>query len=218
MKGFLAGALMMGMTLTGFAALGADSSSSAYSWTGFYVGVNGGGGWGHSRHDFEAAGTTTGDYRIRGATAGGTLGANLQAGGLLLGLEGDMNWSDIGGSDSCPNVNFTCRTRNKWLATARGRVGYALDRFLPYVTTGAAFGDVHTEIPDFGSSREAEVGWTIGGGLEAGIVRVLSAKMEYLYVDLGTFNTIGTGVDFFLKHSHQLTEHIARVGVNYKFY
>lgn len=45
------------------------------------------GGWGHSRHDFEAAGTTTGDYRISGSTVGGTVGANLQAGGLLLGVE-----------------------------------------------------------------------------------------------------------------------------------
>ncbi|HEX6436290.1 MAG TPA: outer membrane beta-barrel protein [Candidatus Binatia bacterium] len=216
MKGFLVGfAWLMGVTLTGFAALGADSSP-AYNWTGFYLGVNGGGGWGHSRHDFEAAGTTTGDYRIRGATVGGTLGANLQAGGLLLGLEGDMNWSDIGGSDSCPNVNFTCRTRNKWLATARGRVGYALDRFLPYITTGAAFGDVHTEIPDFGSSREAEVGWTVGGGLEAGIVRGLSAKMEYLYVDLGKFNCgfscTATGVD-----DVKFNAHIVRIGLNYRF-
>jgi outer membrane immunogenic protein len=216
MKGFLVGcALMMGVTLTGFSARGADSSS-AYNWTGFYVGVNAAGGWGHSRHDFEAAGTTTGDYKIRGATAGGTLGANLQAGGLLLGVEGDMDWSDIGGSDSCPNPNFTCRTRNKWLATARGRIGYALDRFLPYITTGAAFGDVRTEIPDFGSSREAEVGWTIGGGLETGIVGGLSAKMEYLYVDLGKFNCgfscTATGVD-----DVKFNAHMFRIGLNYRF-
>jgi outer membrane immunogenic protein len=134
MKAFLAGcALMVLVTLLSPPANGAERSP-AYNWTGFYVGVNGGGGWGHSRHDFEAAGTTTGDYRISGATAGGTLGANLQAGGLLLGVEGDMNWSDIGGSDPCPNANFTCRTRSKWLATTRGRVGYAIGRVLPYVT------------------------------------------------------------------------------------
>jgi len=216
MKGFLVGcALLMGVMLPRLAALGADSSS-AYNWTGFYLGVNGGGGWGHSRHDFEAAGTTTGDYRSRGATAGGTVGANLQAGGLLLGLEGDMNWSDIGGSDPCPNASFTCRTRNKWLATARGRIGYALDRFLPYITTGAAFGDVRAEIPDFGSSREAEVGWTAGGGLEAGIVRGLSGKMEYLYVDLGKFNCgfscTATGVD-----DIKFNAHIVRIGLNYRF-
>jgi outer membrane immunogenic protein len=169
--------LMMVLTLAGSSAFAADSSP-AFNWTGFYVGVNGGGGWGDSRHDFEAAGTTTGDFCIRGGTAGGTLGANLQAGRLLLGVEGDMNWSDIGGSDSCPNPNFTCRTRNKWLATARGRVGYALDRFLPYITTGAAFGDVRAQIPDSGRTTETEVDWTAGTGLEAGIVGGLSAKLD----------------------------------------
>ncbi|HEX7227577.1 MAG TPA: hypothetical protein VF353_07370, partial [Candidatus Binatia bacterium] len=87
MKAFLAGcALMMLVTVLSSPAIGAERSP-AYNWTGFYVGINGGGGWGQSRHDFEAAGTTTGDYRISGATAGGTLGANLQAGGLLLGVE-----------------------------------------------------------------------------------------------------------------------------------
>jgi opacity protein-like surface antigen len=142
MKRFWVGCIgLMVLTLALSSAFAADSSPP-YNWTGFYVGINGGGGWGDSRHDFEAAGTTTGDYRISGATAGGTLGANLQAGGLLLGVEGDMNWSDIGGSDSCPNPNFTCRTRNKWFATARGRVGDALDRFLPYITAGAAFGEI----------------------------------------------------------------------------
>ena len=109
MKGFfvVVYASIILATLPSYSALGAESSS-AYNWTGFYVGVNGGGGWGHSRHDFRGGGDTTGDYRISGGTAGGTLGANLQVGGLLLGVEGDINWSNIGGSDSCPNPNFTC--------------------------------------------------------------------------------------------------------------
>jgi outer membrane immunogenic protein len=217
MKGFRVGcALIMLMTLPWSSALGTDSSP-AYNWTGFYLGVNGGGGWGHSRHDFEAAGTTTGDYRVRGATAGGTLGGNLQAGGLLLGVEGDMNWSDIGGSDSCPNPNFTCRTRNKWLATARGRVGYALDRFLPYVTAGAAFGQIRANIPDFGSTRETETGFALGSGVEAGIVGGLSAKMEYLYVDLGKFNcglACGNGAN---PDNVSFGTHLVRGGVNFRF-
>jgi outer membrane immunogenic protein len=216
MKGFLVGcALMTVVTLPWSYALGADSSP-AYNWTGFYAGINGGGGWGHSRHDFEAAGTTTGDYRISGATAGGTLGANLQAGGLLLGVEGDMNWSDIGGSDSCPNASFTCRTRSKWLATTRGRIGYAIDRVLPYVTAGAAFGRLRAQIPDFGSERETEVGWTAGGGLEAGIVGGLSAKLEYLYIDFGTFNC-GFACTDTLVDKVKFNAHMFRVGLNYRF-
>ena len=216
MKRFLIGCTgLMILAVTWSSAFAADSSPG-YNWTGFYLGINGGGGWGHSRHDFEAAGTTTGDYRISGATAGGTLGANLQAGGLLLGVEGDMNWSDIGGSDSCPNPNFTCRTRNKWLATARGRVGYALDRFLPYITAGAAFGQIRANIPDFGSERENQTGFALGSGVEAGIVGGLSAKLEYLYVDLGKFNCgfscTNTGVD-----DVKFKTHLVRVGLNYRF-
>jgi outer membrane immunogenic protein len=216
MRGFLVGcALMMVVTLPWSYALGADSSP-AYNWTGFYVGVNGGGGWGQSRHDFEAVGTTTGDYRISGATAGGTLGANLQAGRLLLGVEGDMNWSDIGGSDSCPNPNFTCRTRSKWLATTRGRVGYAIGRVLPYITAGAAFGRIRAQIPDFGSERETEVGFTGGGGLEAGIFGGLSAKLEYLYIDFGTFNC-GFACTDTLVDKVKFNAHMFRAGLNYRF-
>ena len=216
MKGFLVGCTVMMLLTLGLSSAFAADSSPRYIWTGFYVGVNGGGGWGQSRHDFEAAGTTTGDYRVSGGTAGGTLGANLQAGGLLLGVEGDMNWSDIGGSDSCPNPNFTCRTRNKWFATARGRVGYALDRFLPYITAGAALGEIRANIPDFGSARETELGFTGGAGLEAGIFRGLSAKVEYLYLDLGKFNCgfscTSTGVD-----DVKFNAHLFRVGLNYRF-
>ena len=206
---------LMILTVTLSSAFAADSSPG-YLWTGFYLGINGGGGWGKSRHDFEAAGTTTGDFRISGSTAGGTLGANLQAGGLLLGVEGDMNWSDIGNSDSCPNPNFTCRTRNKWLATARGRVGYAVDRFLPYITAGAAFGQIRASISDFGSTRKTETGFALGSGVEAGIVGGLSAKLEYLYVDLGKFNCgfscTATGVD-----DVKFKTHLVRVGLNYRF-
>jgi len=216
MKGFLVGCTVMMLLTLGLSSAFAADSSPAYNWTGFYVGINGGGGWGDSRHDFEAAGTTTGDYRVSGATAGGTVGANLQAGGLLLGVEGDMNWSDIGGSDSCPNPNFTCRTRNKWFATARGRVGYALDRFLPYITTGVALGEIRANIPDFGSARETEVGWTGGAGLEVGIVRGLSAKLEYLYLDLGKFNC-GSSCTATLDDEVKFNAHLFRVGLNYRF-
>lgn len=216
MKGFLVGCTVMMLLTIGFSSAFAADSSPRYNWTGFYVGINGGGGWGDSRHDFEAAGTTTGDYRVSGGHAGGTLGANLQAGGLLLGVEGDMNWSDIGGSDSCPNPSFTCRTRNKWFATARGRVGYALDRFLPYITAGAAFGQIRANIPDFGSARETELGFTGGAGLEVGIFRGLSAKLEYLYLDLGKFNCgfscTSTGVD-----DVKFNAHLFRAGLNYRF-
>ncbi len=107
----------------------------AYNWTGFYVGINGGGGFGHSTLT-NAAGST--GYNVNGGLVGGTLGYNYQINQWVLGIEGDIDWADISGNTSagiCAGV--TCSTKNDWLATVRGRVGYAFDRFMPYVTGGA---------------------------------------------------------------------------------
>ena len=153
-----------------------------YNWTGFYVGINGGGGWGKS--DWSNA-FGTADAKLSGGLVGGTIGYNYQIGQAVLGVEGDIDWSNIQGSTSngiCGGT--TCHTRNSWLSTARGRIGYAADRFMPYVTGGAAFGDIKADA-GFGSETKTRTGWTVGGGLEAAIAGPWTAKIEYLYVDLG---------------------------------
>src|SRR5262245_4141112 len=104
-----------------------------FDWTGFYVGVNGGYGWGTSRYEFPAA---TNRFDVSGGIAGGTVGYNYQVGQTVLGIEGDFDWQDVNGSAPC--VAGVCQTKSNWLATVRGRLGYAADRFMPYVTGGAA--------------------------------------------------------------------------------
>jgi outer membrane immunogenic protein len=184
-----------------------------YNWTGFYVGVNGGGGWGHSRWD-NAFGTA--DASLSGGLVGGTLGVNYQMGQAVIGLEGDLDWSNIRGSTStgiC--TGGSCETRNSWLSTVRGRLGYAVDRFMPYVTGGVAFGDIKAAPAGFGSTTTTKTGWTLGGGLEAAIAGPWTAKAEYLYVDLGkgscdvTVCGVPTNVGF--------RTNIVRVGLNYRF-
>jgi hypothetical protein len=86
-----------------------------------------------------------------------------------VGLEGDIGWSGIKGSTTV-NCLSTCETSNGWLGTARGRIGYAFDRFLPYFTGGAAFGEVKGSVLGFGSFSQTKVGWTVGGGLEYAFV------------------------------------------------
>jgi opacity protein-like surface antigen len=72
-----------------------------------------------------------------------------------------------------------------WLGTARLRVGYAWDRWLPYLTGGAAFGNIKMT-PNTGlEESKTKVGWTAGGGVEWSFAGPWSAKLEYLYVDLG---------------------------------
>ncbi|HEY4141011.1 MAG TPA: porin family protein, partial [Pseudolabrys sp.] len=96
-----------------------------YNWTGAYVGINGGGGWGRSD---TSAPFASGGFDTSGGVVGGTIGYNWQAGQTVFGVEGDIDWSNIRGSATC-GVGFSCETKNSWLATARGRVGYAFDRF-----------------------------------------------------------------------------------------
>jgi outer membrane immunogenic protein len=177
-----------------------------FSWTGPYIGVYGGGGWGNSEFTSPFA---TGSFDIDGWLAGGTLGYNYQIGQVVLGIEGDGGWSNIRGSAPCA-VTLSCETRNNWLATVRGRVGYTFGRFLPYITGGVAFGDVKTSITGLGDAHDTRAGWTVGGGLEASIAGPWSAKIEYLYVDLGnTSSFLGSDADF--------TTNIVRAGINYRF-
>jgi outer membrane immunogenic protein len=153
-----------------------------YNWTGFYLGVNGGGGWGHGNWD--SAGGMSGS----GGLVGGTAGYNWQVGTWVLGLEGDIDWSDVKGSTN--NIFCgSCKTENTWLGTVRGRVGYAADRWLPYVTGGVAFGDVKATNRFFGTSTSStQVGWAAGAGIEYAFAGNWSAKVEYLHYDLGSFN------------------------------
>ena len=79
---------------------------------------------------------------------GGTAGYNYQLDQAVIGIEGDVDWSSINGTtnNSCP---LGCKTSNSWLATLRGRLGYAGGRFMPFVTGGAAFGDIRASSPRF---------------------------------------------------------------------
>ena len=182
-----------------------------YTWTGFYVGINGGGGWGSSQWD----GLDT--FDVSGGLIGGTVGYNWQFGQVVVGAEGDIDWSGIKGTTTvlCPGG---CETRNKWLATVRGRLGYAFDRFLPYFTGGLAVGDINASLPlpvlPGGSISSA--GWTVGAGLEVGVVSNVSLKAEYLYVDLGNFNC-GLNCGLAPGGNVSFTTNIFRGGANLRF-
>lgn len=185
--------------------------AAPYSWTGFYVGVNGGGGWGGSKWSNAAGWNGVAD--VSGGLVGGTVGYNVQMNQAVFGLEGDLDWSNIRGSTPCGAT--TCETRNGWLGTVRGRVGYAFDRFMPYVTGGLAVGDIKADRAGIGGTTETKAGWTLGGGLEAAIAGPWTAKVEYLYADLGktTCGAVACGVPMDVNfHTN-----IVRAGLNYRF-
>jgi outer membrane immunogenic protein len=186
---------------------------TVYDWTGFYIGINGGGAWGRS--DFDGLTGTLDHFNTSGWLAGATAGYNLQYGHAVFGLEGDIDWTNINGSATCVGGAATCQVQNDWLGTARGRLGYAFDRFLPFVTGGLAVGDIKANVPGFASASATNAGWTVGGGLEVALGANWTAKAEYLHVDLGSLNCdiacTGTpsNVDF--------TTNLVRGGVNFKF-
>jgi len=190
----------------------------AFSWSGFYVGINGGYAWGHSDWNNAAMGAVS--MNVKGGLIGGTLGYNLQTGNFVFGLEGDLDasWADgssSGGAAGTPCTN--CETKNTWFGTGRGRIGYAWDRFLPYITGGAAYGNIKATAANGGSVDKAHLGWTAGAGVEWAFMGPWSAKLEYLYADLGKITcdaaTCGGGSDTTVSYK----TNVVRVGVNYRF-
>jgi outer membrane immunogenic protein len=181
-----------------------------YNWTGFYVGINGGGGWGRSKWD------TVDTFDLSGGLIGATIGYNWQfAGQVVVGVEGDIDWSGIKGSTTtlCP---FGCETRNSWLGTVRGRLGYAFDRFLPFVTAGLAVGDIKASTPFLPGGSTTTAGWTVGGGLEFAVVSNVTLKAEYLYVDLGSFNC-GLNCGLPASGNASFYSNLLRGGLNVRF-
>src|ERR1041385_6146921 len=223
MKRVLLGAAALAVVTTMTAANAADIArrqrmpakapayEEYYNWSGFYAGINGGGAFGNSDLS-NALGSTS--FDVTGGLAGGTVGFNFQAGRIVYGLEADGGWSGLKGSTTNA-VCVSCETSNPWLATARGRIGYAFNRVLPYVTAGGAFGDVKIARPGFAGETDTRAGWTAGGGVEVAINGPWTAKVEYLYADLGSANCSAANCG--VSTSADLTANIVRGGINYRF-
>jgi outer membrane immunogenic protein len=168
-----------------------------YNWTGAYIGINGGGGWG-----------SFGAIDASGGFVGGTLGYNWQQGQTVFGLETDLAWSGIDGTVSPLGIPVTAGS--DWFGTVRGRLGVAVDRSLWFVSGGLAYGDVHASA--LGTTfSDTNAGWTLGGGVEFALQGPWTAKVEYLHLDLGDISIAGisTGSDF--------TADLVRAGLNYRF-
>ncbi len=126
-----------------------QAPAPVYSWTGFYVGVEGGGGWAKTQHTNSGNGINSGTTDISGGLLGGTYGYNQQFGSWVIGVEGDFSWSglkkffnDNNGTGFCSPNPAQCETDLRWFGTDRARLGYAWDRYLVYGTAGVAYGDV----------------------------------------------------------------------------
>jgi outer membrane immunogenic protein len=236
MEGGVRRLLVVAISLVSFAAqsgLAADLQVRArmlapvvvYGWSGCYVGVEGGGDWGQSRHD-TAFGSTSDAYTVSGGIAGGTVGCNYQSGQWLLGLEGDLSWTSMSGSAAevaAFPATFTSETRENWLATARGRLGWASQRWLFYVTGGYAAAAVEARVfnPIIAldiSDTKTRNGFAIGGGIEAVIAGNWTVKLEYLYVGLQNVSYFDVPPPtIYARTGVPISNNIYRIGLNYRF-
>lgn len=198
-----------------------------FSWTGFYIGANVGYGGDSFTYDVNAVGVPVADLSLTssGFFVGGQIGYNYQfANNVVLGIETDLQWSDVSGTVDVGVLGVPLLSAGSsidYFGTIRARLGYAFDRFLPYITGGAAYGKTSTDVTVAGiplfSDSSTNWGWTVGAGGEFAITNNWTFKAEYLYVDLGNSSVgaglilPGIGVDVDSKF------HTFKAGVNYKF-
>jgi outer membrane immunogenic protein len=252
-----------------------------YSWTGFYGGVNVGGGIGVDSNNQSATfnsialgvnGLLTGgtnSLALTGWVAGAQAGFNWQVAPMLvLGVEGDYDWTSQKGSinNSTPpsavlgffgaganGFGYSLVTQQKLteIATARVRAGVLIHDSLWYLTGGAAWGTVKNNYTFTGSANpvifpaalqpgpflattgnfsNSKTGWTIGTGVETRLGGGWSAKLEYLYIDLGNVTDVlpipinpAFGAAFVngggagMTSTLHVTDNIIRAGLNYTF-
>jgi len=224
MRFALAGGLVAAALVAGAPAVAADMPLKAPpapviapTWTGTYIGVNGGYGWGTSNHTNLANGITSGDFDIKGGIAGITYGGNWQAGHVVLGFESDYDWTDIKGTGGIGTTcGAGCFTNTKWLSTERMRAGWDFNGWLLYGTAGAAFARVDAGIvgctPCVDKTR---TGWAAGVGVETMFWQNWSAKLEYLHYDLGDSIHWSTPVPQAVTVLDR--GDIIRAGINYHF-
>jgi outer membrane immunogenic protein len=191
---------------------------------------------------FRAAGAAAvdsaspGTLSTTGLTGGFQAGYNWQFGSAVIGIESDANFVTGTSNRTVNNIpvvaagDFFTNTSKQplFLLTLRPRLGWALDHALVYVTGGYAFGtyQVIDSFGYFGGTTISQVdfnarrsGWTAGAGLEYAFARGVSAKVEYLYVDLGSFNNtiVGpqTAAPANIVVHHKYSDNIIRAGVNF---
>ena len=191
-----------------------------FSWTGFYIGANAGWGWTNGSGTFTTPlGADPFTINNNSFLGGAQTGYNWQMGPAVFGAEADFQGTTASGPLSAtagPTVSATAKT--PWFGTMRGRVGYAMDRVLLYVTGGAVYGNstwngTVSSVGSFSSSTTFWT-WTAGLGAEMAFWDCWGAKLEYLYV--GTPSTT-PAVPTVTAVSGNSNTNIIRAGLNYHF-
>lgn len=191
----------------------AEAEPVVYNWSGAYLGAQLGYSWARDAESEENLQLGDVETNPDGFLGGVYAGYNWQLpSNLVLGAEADIAYAGVDGSATNP-AGMTFRLDWNWLGAVRGRVGYALDRFLPYVAGGFAFGQVEASAADgtaIYSKTATTTGWTVGAGAEYAFSDDWTGRLEYRYTDFGRTDVgeIRTG---------DVSMHDIRLGISYKF-
>jgi outer membrane immunogenic protein len=198
----------------------AYAPAAIYNWSGFYIGAHAGGDFGNSSWSDPFTGASN-TFSSNGFLGGAQLGANYQINMLVLGVEGDFSWTNLKGSGT-DSIGDALNTGVNWTSTVTGRIGAAFDRFLIYGKGGVAFAQDQSSFTDtFANSASTtfmRTGWTAGAGLEYGITKNWSAKIEYDYLNFGpqTLNFTTPTTPLYSSNANLNIQEV-KAGINFRF-
>ena len=220
--------LLLATLLAPTAALGSDPQSTR-SATAWYLG-------GHIGYMFGNGNASLADPSGGVAATGGTTQFGGQFGGvqtgyerffpsrLMLGIEADLSFPDYADNYQVlsyrQTTNGSANEQLEYLGTLRGRIGWGIGPFTPFLTGGLAFASTRFSRTDFSSGNEDatpgqwRLGFAIGGGVDYGLGPRWSTRLEYLYTSLGLR---GWGFAQPAYYDSQYDIHRFRVGLNYRF-
>jgi outer membrane immunogenic protein len=197
---------------------------AAYDWSGFYIGLNGGGGWSHTNWTL-GNGLSEGSTNANGGTVGGQVGYRWQTGPVVFGVEAQGNWADFTGDNTSQLFADRNHTKIDAFGLFTGQIGYTFNNVLLYAKGGAAVVDDKYDVYGIPSNlllataSETRWGGTVGVGFEYGFAPNWSAGLEYDHIFLGTnTNNLTTPVGaLFNAESISQNVDLFTARINYRF-
>jgi outer membrane immunogenic protein len=197
---------------------------AAYDWSGFYIGLNGGGGWSHTNWTL-GNGLSEGSTNANGGTVGGQVGYRWQTGPVVFGVEAQGNWADLSGDNTSQLFADRNHTKIDAFGLFTGQIGYTFNNVLLYAKGGAAVVDDKYDVYGIPSNlllataSETRWGGTVGVGFEYGFAPNWSAGLEYDHIFLGTnTNNLTTPVGaLFNAESISQNVDLFTARINYRF-
>jgi outer membrane immunogenic protein len=197
---------------------------AAYDWSGFYIGGHLGYLWGKTRVVDDGVLTEPG-APTNGVVGGVLAGYNWQSGPLVLGIEGDIGWTNAVGHGASAFIITTTSPNTydlRWTSHVVGKAGYAVGRWLFFATGGLSIADLNfiegittTNTGNTSSNFGGKyVGFSVGGGVEFALTWNLLGRLQYIYDDFGSKNYVSADGGIYRV---SLTAQTLRGALSWKF-